>query len=84
MMVCTDLCLYYQTFKTFALTRSYETHKQCTRCNHIVSKEDCPDIRCYCCNALYRDKFPVSLKTRRVARNRKRKRQGKPISLIIK
>ena len=83
-MACTDLCLYYETYKNFAPNRTYETHKQCTRCDHVVPKKDFPDTHCYCCNAKYRDKFPKSMKTRKIARIRKRYRQEKEILLITK
>lgn len=74
-MVCTGLCEYFHTYKTFAINRTYETHKQCTRCEHIVPKDEYPDLYCYCCAAKYRDKFPTSKITRKKARQRKKIKQ---------
>ncbi len=71
MMTCNDICLYYQTFETFAPNRTYETHKRCTTCNHIVEKAEFPDSFCYCCAAKYRDRFPKSVQGWR-QKNRKR------------
>ena len=83
MMVCTDLCLYYETYKNFAPSRTYKTHKQCTCCNHVVSKEEFPAPTCYCCNARYRHRYPKSMISRRIARQRKRKKVLKENVIIV-
>ena len=75
MLVCTGLCEYYQTYDSFAPNRTYENYKQCTRCGHIVEKEEFPDFKCYCCNAKYRHRYRSSMITRKAARQRKRDRQ---------
>lgn len=65
MLICSGLCEYYETYKGFNRGMTYKTHKQCTRCDHIVSKEDFPDPNCYCCSAKYRARFPKSIETRK-------------------
>ena len=82
-MMCTGLCDYYQTFKTFAPNRTYETHKRCTICEHIVDKEQFEAFHCYCCNARYRDRFPSSFETRQEMRQRKRARRKLEILNVI-
>ncbi len=76
MLVCNEICLYYETYKAFDRQRTYEHYKRCTRCDHIVNKEEFPDPHCYCCNAIYRSKYPSSYRTRKIARQRKRARLG--------
>ena len=71
MMMCTGLWDYYQTFKTFAINRTYETHKRCTLCDHIVEREEFEASKCYCCNARYRERFASSYETRKLKRQRK-------------
>jgi hypothetical protein len=79
MLICSGLCEYYETYPAFNRWRTYQTHKQCTRCDHVVPKDEFPDPHCYCCNAKYRNKYPVSSITRRIARYRKRKRDEQKI-----
>jgi hypothetical protein len=41
----------------------------------VVKKAEFPDPHCYCCNAKYRDSYPKSMETRRIARQRKKQKE---------
>jgi hypothetical protein len=69
-------CQYFHKWKYFAPNRTYETHKQCTTCGHVVDKEEFPDKNCYCCASRYRVKYRKSMETRKQARIRARQKRN--------
>lgn len=83
MLQCSGLCEYYETYETFAKSRTYETHKRCTRCDHVVEKAEFPDVNCYCCGARYRNTFPQAREHNRQKRNKKAAVRRRKAKLLI-